>query len=32
MKLTGIKTFTCHTRHRNAKRNWLFVELSTDED
>ena len=31
MKLTGIKTFTCHTRHRNARRNWLFVELSTDE-
>lgn len=31
MKLTGIRTFTFHSQHRNAKRNWLLVELSTDE-
>lgn len=31
MKITGIRTFVCHTRHRNARRNWLLAELSTDE-
>jgi galactonate dehydratase len=31
MKITGFRTFTFFSRHRNARRNWLLVELSTDE-
>ena len=31
MKITGIKTHIVSSRHRNAKRNWLLLRLTTDE-
>ena len=31
MKITGIKTNIFSSEHRNAKRNWLIVRLTTDE-
>lgn len=31
MKITGIKTNIFSSQHRNAKRNWLIVRLTTDE-
>jgi galactonate dehydratase len=31
MKITGIKTNIFSSFHRNAKRNWLIVRLTTDE-
>ncbi len=31
MKITGIKTHIFSSRHRNAKRNWLILRLTTDE-
>ena len=31
MKITGIKTHIFSSRHRNAKRNWLLIRLTTDE-
>ncbi len=31
MKITGIKTHIFSSQHRNAKRNWLILRLTTDE-
>ena len=31
MKITGIKTHIFSSQHRNAKRNWLLIRLTTDE-
>ena len=31
MKLTGIHTIRFHSRHHNARRNWLLVKLLTDD-
>ena len=31
MKITGLKTNIFSSQHRNAKRNWLIVRLTTDE-
>ena len=31
MKITGIKTHIFSSQHRNAKRNWLIIRLTTDE-
>ena len=31
MKITGLKTNIFSSEHRNAKRNWLVVRLTTDE-
>ena len=31
MKVTGIKTDIISSQHRNAKRNWLLLRLTTDE-
>ncbi len=31
MKITGIKTNIFSSQHRNAKRNWLLIRLTTDE-
>lgn len=31
MKITGVKTNIFSSEHRNAKRNWLIVRLTTDE-
>ena len=31
MRITGIKTHIVSSRHRNAKRNWLLLRLTTDE-
>ena len=31
MKITGIKINIFSSQHRNAKRNWLLLRLTTDE-
>ena len=31
MKLTGIQTVRFHSRHHNARRNWLLVKLLTED-
>jgi galactonate dehydratase len=31
MKITGIETIRFHSRHHNARRNWLLLKLLTDE-
>ncbi len=31
MKITGIETIRFHSRHRNARRNWLVLKLLTDD-
>ena len=31
MKITGVKTNIFSSQHRNAKRNWLLLRLTTDE-
>ena len=31
MKITGLETIRFHSRHRNARRNWLLIKLLTED-